>query len=56
MVRRNAFTRDDAAELWERPAMRLAAMRRDIAALYRALQRVGVSQRLIAAQTGQSLS
>jgi transcriptional regulator with XRE-family HTH domain len=36
--------------------MRLALAHRDIATVYRLLQRVGVSQRAIAARTGQSQS
>jgi hypothetical protein len=40
---------------WTRPDMRGALARRDIAAVYRILQKYGVSQRRIAALTGQSL-
>jgi transcriptional regulator with XRE-family HTH domain/tetratricopeptide (TPR) repeat protein len=42
--------------LWQRPDMRVALAARDIAAVFRLLQRVGVSQRRIAALTGQSQS
>jgi len=42
--------------LWLRPEMRAALASRDIAAVFRLLQRVGVSQRRIAALTGQSQS
>jgi transcriptional regulator with XRE-family HTH domain len=42
--------------LWLRPDMSAALASRDIAAVYRLLQRVGVSQRRIAAMTGQSQS
>ena len=40
--------------LWERHDMREALASRDIAAVYRRLQACGVSQRRIAARTGQS--
>jgi hypothetical protein len=39
---------------WSRPDMRGALARRDIGAVYRILQKYGVSQRRIAALTGQS--
>jgi transcriptional regulator with XRE-family HTH domain len=42
--------------LWRRADMRAALASRDIAAVFRLLQRVGVSQRRIAALTGQSQS
>jgi transcriptional regulator with XRE-family HTH domain/tetratricopeptide (TPR) repeat protein len=42
--------------LWQRPDMRAALAARDIAGVFRLLQRVGVSQRRIAALTGQSQS
>ena len=42
--------------VWERPDMRYCLARRDIAGVYRLLQRVGVSQRAIAALTGQAQS
>lgn len=42
--------------LWLRSDMRAALAARDIAAVFRLLQRVGVSQRRIAALTGQSQS
>ncbi|MEV7970836.1 helix-turn-helix transcriptional regulator [Sphaerisporangium sp. NPDC088356] len=42
--------------IWERPQMRQALAVRDIATVYLLLQRVGVSQRRIAALTGQSQS
>jgi transcriptional regulator with XRE-family HTH domain len=42
--------------LWLRSDMRTALAARDIAAVFRLLQRVGVSQRRIAALTGQSQS
>src|SRR4051795_11335954 len=42
--------------LWHRTDMRIALAARDIAGVFRLLQRVGVSQRRIAALTGQSQS
>src|SRR3954471_12925488 len=42
--------------LWHRADMRAALAARDIAGVFRLLQRVGVSQRRIAALTGQSQS
>lgn len=42
--------------LWERPQMRLALARRDISEVYRLLSAAGVSQRRIAALTGQNQS
>ncbi|WP_248959066.1 helix-turn-helix domain-containing protein [Sphaerisporangium perillae] len=42
--------------IWERPQMRQALAVRDIATVYLLLQRVGISQRRIAALTGQSQS
>ncbi|MDH2429600.1 helix-turn-helix transcriptional regulator [Sphaerisporangium sp. TRM90804] len=42
--------------VWERPQMRRALAERDIATVYLLLQRVGISQRRIAALTGQSQS
>jgi transcriptional regulator with XRE-family HTH domain len=42
------------AEEWERPEMRQALSVRDIARVYRMLQRIGFSQQRIAAMTGQS--
>lgn len=42
--------------VWSRPDMREALASRDVGAAYRILQRYGVSQRRIAAQTGQSQS
>jgi len=42
--------------MWQRPDMRAALAARDIATVFRLLQRVGVSQRRIAALTGQSQS
>lgn len=42
--------------VWERPEMRRALATRDVATVYRLLQRMGVSQRRIAAATGQSQS
>src|SRR5262245_63684802 len=42
--------------LWRRADMRAALAARDIACVFRLLQRVGVSQRRIAALTGQSQS
>ncbi|MEU4835431.1 helix-turn-helix transcriptional regulator [Streptosporangium sp. NPDC023615] len=42
--------------LWERPRMREALAVRDMATVYRSLQRIGVSQRRIAALTAQSQS
>jgi transcriptional regulator with XRE-family HTH domain len=41
---------------YEQPVVRVALARRDIAAVYRALQRAGTSQREIASMTGQSQS
>src|SRR5262245_34831546 len=41
------------AAVWQRPDMRRALASRDIAAVYKLLQRYGVSQRKIAALTGQ---
>jgi hypothetical protein len=43
-------------KLWERPDRRRFLAVRDIAGVYRLLQRHGVSQRAIAALTGQSQS
>src|ERR671916_973337 len=43
-------------EVWEEPDMRQAVAARDISTVYRLLRRVGVSQRQIAALTGQSQS
>jgi hypothetical protein len=40
--------------IWKRPDMRTALAGRDMAMVYRLLQRSGVSQRRIAALTGQS--
>ena len=40
--------------VWEQPDMRAALAVRDIGAVYRALRDVGISQRQIAALTGQS--
>jgi predicted XRE-type DNA-binding protein len=42
--------------VWQREDMRLALARRDIATVYRLLQRYGLSQRAIAALAGQSQS
>lgn len=42
--------------VWERPQMRQALAVRDVATVYLLLQRVGISQRRIAALTGQSQS
>ena len=42
--------------VWDRPHMRAALAGRDIAALFRTLQRLGVSQRNIAFSTDQSQS
>jgi transcriptional regulator with XRE-family HTH domain len=52
---RRAYERVDPA-LWQRADMRAALAQRDIGAVFRLLQRVGVSQRRIAALTGQSQS
>jgi len=41
---------------WERQEMRDALANRDVSSVYRQLRRVGVSQRQIAALTGQSQS
>jgi len=43
-------------EIWRKPEMVAALAARDIAAVYRLLRRVGVSQRRIAALTGQAQS
>ncbi len=43
-------------EVWEEPDVRQAVTARDISTVYRLLRRVGVSQRQIAALTGQSQS
>ncbi|WP_030104752.1 helix-turn-helix domain-containing protein [Actinoalloteichus caeruleus] len=43
-------------EVWEKQEMRDALLRRDISTVYRILRRFGVSQRQIAASTGQSQS
>jgi transcriptional regulator with XRE-family HTH domain len=45
-----------AAEAWQQREMRAALAARDISTVYRLLRRVGVSQRQIAAMTGQSQS
>ena len=42
--------------VWERPDMRRCLAEHDIAGVYRLLQRHGVSQRALAARTGQSQS
>ena len=52
---RRVRDRVDSA-LWQRQDMRAALAARDIAGVFRLLQRVGVSQRRIAALTGQSQS
>lgn len=43
-------------EVWDLPDMRAALAERDISGMYRQLRRQGVSQRQIAAKTGQSQS
>lgn len=43
-------------DVWKRTDMRIALANRDIAAVYRILQKHGVSQRKIAAMTEQSQS
>jgi hypothetical protein len=53
-VRRKRYESINPA-VWERPDMRDALAVRDVAAVYRLLQKHGVSQRQIAALTGQSL-
>lgn len=45
-----------AVSMWQRPDMRDALARRDIGAAYRIMGRHGISQRKIAAATGQSQS
>lgn len=45
-----------AADTWQQREMRAALAARDISTVYRLLRRVGVSQRQIAAMTGQSQS
>ncbi|MER5621720.1 helix-turn-helix transcriptional regulator [Streptosporangium sp. NPDC002544] len=52
----NANAREVDPALWERPQMRQALAARDMATVYRLLQRIGVSQRHIAALTAQSQS
>jgi hypothetical protein len=42
--------------VWERRDMRIALANRNIRSVYRILQKFGVSQRVIAARTGQSQS
>src|SRR5438874_13822505 len=44
------------ADAWEQPDMRAALATREISAVYRLLRKHGVSQRQIAAMTGQSQS
>jgi len=44
------------ADAWEQPEMRAALASREISAVYRLLRKHGVSQRQIAAMTGQSQS
>jgi transcriptional regulator with XRE-family HTH domain len=55
IVERRVQERIDPS-MWQRADMRAALAARDIAAVFRLLQRVGVSQRRIAALTGQSQS
>ncbi|HEV2780334.1 MAG TPA: helix-turn-helix transcriptional regulator, partial [Actinophytocola sp.] len=43
-------------EEWEKPEMRSALAAREVSTVYRLLRRTGVSQRQIAALTGQSQS
>src|SRR5919201_6842264 len=43
-------------DVWNKPGMRDALARRDVSEIYRQLRRHGVSQRQIAASTGQSQS
>jgi transcriptional regulator with XRE-family HTH domain/tetratricopeptide (TPR) repeat protein len=45
-----------APEEWEKPEMRSALAAREVSTVYRLLRRTGVSQRQIAAMTGQSQS
>ncbi|WP_158879874.1 helix-turn-helix transcriptional regulator [Amycolatopsis anabasis] len=45
-----------ASSVWERPEMREALAAREISSVYRLLRKEGVSQRQIAAMTGQSQS
>lgn len=52
----NVNARELDPALWERPQMRQALAARDMATVYRSLQRIGVSQRHIAALTAQSQS
>ncbi|GAA0825210.1 helix-turn-helix domain-containing protein [Streptosporangium amethystogenes subsp. fukuiense] len=52
----NVNAREVDPALWERPQMRQALAARDMATVYRLLQRIGVSQRHIAALTAQSQS
>ncbi|HEV8562372.1 MAG TPA: helix-turn-helix transcriptional regulator, partial [Actinophytocola sp.] len=42
--------------LWQRPQMRMALARHDISEVYRLLGAAGISQRRIAALTGQNQS
>nr|CEL16059.1 regulator [Kibdelosporangium sp. MJ126-NF4] len=44
------------ADVWEKPDMRAALAAREISSVYRLLRKHGISQRQIAAQTGQSQS
>jgi transcriptional regulator with XRE-family HTH domain len=44
------------ADVWEKPDMRAALAAREISTVYRLLRKHGISQRQIAAQTGQSQS
>ncbi|MGH3909590.1 MAG: helix-turn-helix domain-containing protein, partial [Pseudonocardiaceae bacterium] len=43
-------------DLWDEPEMKRALVDRDVSSVYRLLRRVGISQRQIAALTGQSQS
>ncbi len=47
---------DDLVGVWEQPEMRAALAVREISAVYRLLRKHGVSQRRLAAMTGQSQS
>lgn len=45
-----------SSDIWEEPEMKRALVDRDVSTVYRLLRRVGISQRQIAALTGQSQS
>jgi predicted XRE-type DNA-binding protein len=56
-ARPGAVRRSDVdPSVWQRPDMRRSLAARDMSAVFRLMQRHGVSQRAIAAMTGQSQS